>query len=925
MSKSRLKLVLIDGNALLHRGFHALPPLTTSQGELVNAVYGFTLMFLKALEELKPTHAAVCFDRKEKTFRHKLYTDYKGQREAAPKELYRQIPRVKEIIRAFKMPIFSMKGYEADDFIGTISKKCGVPNVIVTGDNDALQLVDADTKVYTLRRGFKDTILYDETKVKNKYDGLTPSQLTDYKGLAGDASDNIPGVKGVGEKTAIKLLKEFGSLEKLYESIKKKDFAKKNAKAKIIKPRILEKLLVSEKSAFLSKKLGTVVTDINLDFKLAEAKIQNYDENEVLKVFRALEFKNLLAKIPSSPQEKTAQQGSLFAKKETAEFSLAEKNQTNKVRYSLLQETSAIKNFLAELEKQPIIALDTETTSLLPLEAKLVGISFCFKEGEASYLHDFLKMPLEVKEKVRAILKNPRIKKIGQNVKYDYLVLKNHGYLVNNLSFDTMVASYLLDATERRHSLDDLAFKELGYKMMSYDELVGTGRERKKITEVPVKKLTFYTCEDVDYTWRLAKIFQAKFSKEPRLKELFFEIEMPLVLVLAHMEEAGIKIEAAKLKKLSVEFGADLKFLARQIYDLAGTKAFNINSTGQLSKILFEKLHLPIRGLKKTQSGISTAASELAKIRFAHPIVALIEQQRELAKLKNTYLDTLPSLINPKTGRVHTSFNQTVTATGRLSSSDPNLQNIPTRTAFGQKIRSAFVAPKGQKLISADYSQIDLRVVASLSGDAAMIQAFKEDQDVHAYTASLVFQKKIETITRKERNFAKTINFGVLYGMSAFSLAQNLGIPREEAQNFIDRYFEKHSGIKKYIENTLIFARQKGYVETLVGRRRYLPELKSKTGPLVRAGERIAVNMPVQGTSADIIKIAMNKIYAAIIKENLPLNMLLQIHDELIFEAPEKQTTSFLKLIQEKMEKAFKLKVPLKVTTGFGANWGELK
>ncbi|MBU1167312.1 DNA polymerase I [Patescibacteria group bacterium] len=928
MNKKRIKLALIDGNALIHRGFHALPPLTTSQGELVNAVYGFTMILLKALEELKPTHIAVTFDRKGKTFRHKMYKDYKARREAAPNELYKQIPRVQEIVTAFNMPIYSMKGYEADDFIGTLSKTCHVPNVIVTGDNDALQLVDDDTQVYTLRRGFKDTIIYDEKKVENKFNGLKPDQLIDYKGLAGDSSDNIPGVQGVGEKTAIKLLLKFGTLEKLYEAIKQPDFADKNKKQKLIRPKTLETLLAQEKQAFLSKKLGTIVTDMKVNFNLADAELKDFDIDKVVKLFQELEFRNLLNKIPEPRQIKAGPtaQASLFDKKKVAEkFSLQDKCQTHGVKYHLLEDHQEIRTFLDKLAKTKTFAVDTETTSLRPLEAKLIGISFALKEKEAYYLANFLDLPADLQKQTKDILENKNIKKIAHNFKYDYIIFKNHGINLQNVWFDTMVASYLLESNSRRHSLDDLAFKEFSYKMVSFSDLVGTGKDKKDITEVNKEKLAFYASEDADMTLKLNHLFIDRFKEEKKLEKLFFDIEMPLVIVLSEMEIAGIKVDKKKLEKLSKEFGQYIVDLTQQIYELAGTKAFNINSTQQLSEILFKTLKIPVKGLKKTQKGVSTAASELAKIRQAHPIVTLIEQYRELAKLQNTYVDTLPKLVNNKTGRIHTSFNQTITATGRLSSSDPNLQNIPIRSKFGTKIREAFVADKDQKLISADYSQIDLRVVASISKDPEMTKAFKNGEDIHGRTAALVFGKKQSEVSKKERNFAKTINFGVLYGMSAFGLSQTLNIAPADAQEYIDTYYQKHPGIKEYADKTIAFARKNGYVETLVGRRRYLPELQSSTGPLVKAGERIAINMPVQGTSADIIKIAMNNIYQEMIDKKLPLKMLLQIHDELIFEVPQKEVAAMSKLVQKRMEEAFTLNVPLKVEVCSGDNWGELK
>ncbi|MBU1119573.1 DNA polymerase I [Patescibacteria group bacterium] len=927
MAKKRIKLVLIDGNALVHRGFHALPPLTTSKGEMVNGVYGFTTTMLKAFQELKPTHVAVAFDRKGDTFRHKIFKDYKGKREAAPTELYRQFPRVKEIVKAFNIPIYSMKGYEADDFIGTLSKTCNVPNVIVTGDNDALQLVDSNTNVYTLRRGIKDTVLYDTKKVINKYNGLKPDQLVDFKGLAGDASDNIPGVTGIGEKTAITLLNHFGTLENLYKEIKKPGFATKNKKEKLVRPKALENLLEQEEQAFLSKRLGTIITDIRIDFDLTACELKDYDPETVINLFRELEFKQLLAKIPEY-KPPTSGQRTLFDKpKETGPFSLKKTCQRNNVAYTHVKggDNAPAQKLLSSLEKQKLITIDTETTSLHPMEATLLGISFCIRKGEATYLSDISRLSASHKKRLKNILASKTIHKIGHNIKYDFIILENAGFPLSGIKFDTMIAAYLLLPGIRRYNLDDLVFQELSYKMMTYSDLVGTGKNKKALTDVEEEKLAFYAAEDADMTFRLFKLYKKQFIKEKKLEKLFKTIEMPLIYVLASMEMHGIKVNASILKKLSKEFGKNIVGLAKEIYKLAGTSAFNINSTQQLSKILFDTLKLPIQGIKKTQTGYSTASSELQKLHKAHPIIGCIEEYRELTKLKNTYIDTLPDLINPKTGRIHTSFNQTVTATGRLSSSDPNLQNIPVRSHFGTKIRKAFVSDKGKIFISADYSQIDLRVVAHIAQDKEMIKAFRENQDIHTYTASLMFDKKQSNVTPEERDTAKTINFGIIYGMSPYGLATRMGITFDDAREFITRYFERYTGIKDYMNDIVADARLKGYVETLTGRRRNLPELQAQSGPVVSAGERIAINMPVQGTAADIIKIAMRDIFELTKKENLKMAMVLQIHDELVFEADESKVQELQPIIKEKMETAFKLDVPLTVNMGTGKNWGALK
>lgn len=931
MKKQSTKLVLIDGYALLYRGFHALPELTTSKGELINAVYGFTTIMLKALEELKPTHVAVCLDRKGPTFRHKLYEEYKGTRSKAPDELHKQIPRLKEVIEAFNIPMYSMKGYEADDFIGTISKTCGVPNVIVTGDRDALQLVDKDTGVYTLGRGIKDTIVYNEDMVREKYDGLSPDQLVDYKGLAGDSSDNIPGVSGIGDKTAIKLLNEFGSLDNLYKEIKKAGFEERNKTEKLIRLKALQNLLEQEENAFLSRRLGRIVTDISINFNLEDARMKDYDKEKVLSVFKELEFKNLLNKIPEAQAKSPTGQRSLFDKNApAAKFSLEATNNENGVTYHLVKNDNELKRLLKKLKDKKEIAVDCETTSLNAIEAEVVGISIAFKEKDAYYIAYPSNFSTDLVRELKDILEDEKVGKIGHNIKYDIIALKNAGFEIKGVSFDTMIASYLHDSTNRRYKLDDLVFQELGYKMMSYDDLTGTGRKRKLITEVSEEKLTFYAAEDADFTLRLYNLVKKNLKDEKRIQKLLDTIEMPLIDVLVDMEINGILVNPDILKKLSTHFAKELNKITAEIYKLAGTADFNIASTQQLSKILFEKLQLPTRGIKKTTRGYSTAASELEKLKNEHPIIELIEKFRELSKLKSTYVDALPKMITEKTNRIHTSFNQVGAATGRLASTDPNLQNIPIRSEYGNEIRSAFVAEKGKKLIAADYSQIDLRVIASIANDTAMIESFKNNKDIHASTASRIFGKNIEDISANERSAAKAINFGVIYGMSAFGLSQNLKISREEAKDYIDTYFERHPGIQKYMQDVVLQAEKDGFVETLAGRKRHMPELTARNAMVRKSGERIAINMPVQGTSADIIKIAMNTLFEEI-KDNDKIKPLLQIHDELIFEVDESFAEKAEKLVKRHMEavsesKLIKnLSVPLVVNTSIGNHWGELK
>lgn len=938
MKKSKQKLVLIDGNALIHRAFHAVPPLTTQKGELVNAAFGFTSVLLKAIKDLSPTHILVAFDLKAPTFRHKLYKEYKATRKKAPDELYQQIPLVHQIVETFNIPAFELKGYEADDIIGTLSKKVNIDNVIVTGDMDALQLVDNDTRVYTLRKGVQDTVIYDETGVKDRYE-LTPEQLIDYKGLRGDASDNIPGVPGIGEKSATTLLKEFGDLDNLYKKLEAKNWELEIEGLRGGKG-VAKKLKENKEQAFLSKKLGTIVTNVPLEFDLAKCELKDFDRSKMVKLFQELGFKSLLARLPESQPSEQKEQIGLFGLSEPEKGA----GQKTDVKYILVDDQQKLADFVKKLSVVSEFAFDTETTSKNTMEAKLLGVSFAWKEGEAYFITAKM-LQSSLAQKIKKVLASEKIKKTAHNAKYDYIVLKNFGIEVAGIDFDTMIASYLLNTGSRRHNLDGLAFAEFGYETMKYEELSGPPASRggakraggknksvQSLADVDKDKFTFYACEDADFTWRLKGLFAKELKKNKKLESLFRKMEMPLVLVLAEMEMNGIKLNVSALQKLSQSFAKKIDTLTRKIYEQAGTKAFNINSTQQLSKILFEQIKISTEGVKKTTTGYSTAAPELAKIARKHKIVPLIAQYRELVKLKNTYLDALPKLVNAETGRVHTSFNQTVTATGRLSSSDPNLQNIPVRTEVGRQIRQAFVTERGWTLLSVDYSQIDLRVVAHISRDKNLLAAFAEDQDIHAATAAIIFKKDIGEIDKSERRMAKTVNFGVLYGMGAFGLAQRLDISHAEAKKFIDDYFASFPALQKYIDETIKFAREKGYVETLLGRRRYLPELSRSDrdkGPQVAAAERMAINMPVQGTSADIIKVAMveigRELTAGKVLKSSEVKMMLQVHDELVFAVKNTKIEEVAAEVKRIMEEAYQLDAPLKVDLAVGDNWGGLK
>lgn len=906
---SKQKLLIIDGNALIHRSFHALPPMNNDKGEQLNAVYGFASTLLKAWKELKPSHIIATFDLKGPTFRHEEYKEYKATRVKAPDELYAQIPRVKELVKSFGIPIFEKQGFEADDMIGTVTKRVDgkLEKIILTGDMDTMQLVDKMTKVYTLRRGMSDTMLYDPAAVKERY-SLTPDQVIDYKALRGDPSDNIPGVKGIGEKTATELLHEFGTLEKLYTAL-----ADNTKKAKELSSSVREKLMTYKSDAFLSQKLATIKRDVPIDFDIDAAIVHTYDRNKVVDLFRELNFKSLLTKLPQV-NVKASQQARLS-------FDInAPVPQKKGHDYTLVNDEATWEKFLTALKKQERFAIDTETSELDPWKADLLGLSFSWKSGEGWYIvanEDRL-------EVLRPILEDPKIEKIGHNMKFDAEILKLNGITLAPLSFDTMLASYLLNPGTRQHSLDALAFTEFGYEMMPISALIGPkGKKQVSMADVPVEKLAWYSSEDADFTWRLYEKLQPKLEKIDDAG-LFREIEMPTVDVLIDMELTGIRVDAEYLAEMSKRFHAELKKVEKKMFDMAGGE-FNISSPIQLKEVLFERLKISTVGLGKTKTGVSTAADELEKLKDAHPIVPLISQYRELSKLLSTYIDALPQLVNEKTGRVHTSYNQAVAATGRLSSSDPNLQNIPIRTDLGAQIRKAFIADRGKRLISADYSQIELRIIASMAQDEAMMASFRKGEDIHARTAANINGVPLDKVTHQMRRAAKAVNFGIIYGLGYVGLSQGEGISRDEAKLFIEKYFAIHKNIKAWIDNTKKLAHEKGFVETLFGRRRYFPEINSSNGMLVAAAERQAINAPIQGTAADLMKLAMIKVHAGLADVSKESKLLLQVHDELVIEAPIDDVERVSKFLKDTMEKVYTLNVPIKVDVGSGRNWGETK
>jgi DNA polymerase-1 len=905
-SQKRL-LLLFDGHALVHRAFHALPPLSvTRTGEPTGAVYGFASMLLKVLADFKPTHWAMALDSPGPTFRHEKFVEYKAQRPPAPDELKIQLARVRELIKSFNLPSFEVPRYEADDIIGTICKKAseqGIDIIIVTGDTDTLQLVSPQVRVLTPKPGkrFSDTIIYDKAAVQQRYE-LSPGQLTDFKGLKGDPSDNIPGVRGIGEKTATKLIQAFGSIEGIYQHIEE-----------VTPPKTQEALRKNEQAARQSKELATIDTDVPIDFDLDACRVSNYERGKVAELFRELEFSSLLPKLPETMGEE--------------EKPAPAEQQVNKeaADYQIVDTAEALDKMINALSRAESFIFDTETTSLDPRQAALVGISLSTVPGKAWYLpvgHSAgSQLPLQqVIDKLKPLLENPKVPKLAHNGKYDMTVLQKYKVNVQNLSFDTMIAAYLLG--EKSLGLKPLAFAKLGIEMTPISNLIGSGAKQISMAWVDIPKVAEYACADADMTLRLSKLL-GKELKAQGLWKLFAEVEMPLLPVLLRMETNGVALDTAKLREMSWGMSERMAKLENEIYKNVG-HAFNINSTQQLGTILYEELKLP--KTRKTKSGYSTEASVLEALKGAHPIIELLLEYRQLAKLKSTYIDALPALIDPDTGRVHTSFNQTGTVTGRLSSSDPNLQNIPIRTEEGRQVRKAFIAEKDTSLLlAADYSQIDLRALAHLSQDPRLVAAFMQGEDIHATTASQVFGVPPSEVTKDMRRLAKTVNFGVIYGMSEYGLEQATELSREQAAQFIRAYFEKYSGVKEYLDRTKKEAAEKGYVQTLLGRRRYIPEINSSNAQVRMAAERMAINMPVQGTSADIIKVAMIQLQQEMDRQGLEAKMIIQVHDELLFELPRGEEEKLKKLVIEIMPNAIKLSVPVKVDIKTGRSWGDME
>lgn len=879
------RLFLIDGNSYCYRAYYAIRSLANSKGQPTNAVYGFITMLNKLVKDEKPDYLGVAFDLKGPTFRHKKFEDYKLTRKPMPDDLVVQMPIIKEAVKAYNIPIFEMQGYEADDILATVARKAQANDIdtfIVTGDKDALQLVGEHIKVYNTH---KEGLIFDADKVKEEFK-VGPERIIDLIALMGDSSDNIPGVLGIGEKTAVQLISEFGSLEDLLANL---DKIKSESKRELLKK--------YEEQAKMSKELAVLDCEVPLKIDFEGLKLTEPDAGKLAVLFRELEFKTLLEQV-------------IERKELGAEYILVSK--------------AGLEDFLKRLSKQGIFAFDFETTNSDPLLARLVGVSFCWKEGRAEYI-DFCGSGMEaeyVLGLLKAILENKSVKKIGQNIKYERLVLAHYGIELKGMVFDTMVASYLLNPSKTTHNLGAISLEYLNHKMMDITDLIGKGKSQTTMDKVDVGRVRDYCCEDSDVTFRLKNILEKELDKKGLFK-LFSELEMPLVDVLSRMELAGVSLDTDYLKEMSGAMQKKLEKLTKDIYEIAGCE-FNINSPKQLQEILFVKLKLP--PVKRTKTGNSTDEEVLGKLASKHSLPKALLEYREFAKLKSTYVDALPKLINPDTKRLHTSFNQTITATGRLSSSDPNLQNIPIKTEMGSRIRKAFIPKdKSSFIVSADYSQIELRILAHLSKDKTLIEAFKEDLDIHSYTASLIFGVDEKKVTDEQRSQAKTVNFGIVYGMSAYGLSKGLGIEVDRAQAFIDSYFERYPKVKTFIEDSIEEARINGFVTTLLNRRRYIPEIASENINLKNFAERTAINTPIQGTAADLIKLAMISIEDELLKRGWKSLMILQVHDELVFESPKSELDELKSLVRDKMENIMKLSVPIKVNISVGKNWLELE
>ena len=888
----RKTFYLVDGSSYIFRAFFGVRQLSTSKGFPTNALYGFINMLQKVIREEKPDYLVVAFDSPDKTFRHKIYPDYKANREAPPEELAKQFPYFEPLVQAYGLSSVRRPGFEADDIIGTLAKKGiqeGLEVVIVSGDKDMMQLISPNVYMLDTMKNKK----FMDKEVVEKF-GVQADKVVEVMGLMGDSSDHVPGVAGIGPKTAAELIQKFGSIESLYKRIDE-----------VEKKKVKEKLERDREKAFMSRELVSIDTEMDLEFNSDLMKPGKIDSAKLKKMFEEFEFVSFL---------------------EGMQGEVTNSLKIDRSGYKTILTEKSFNDLIKSLVKKKSFVFDVETTNKRPVWARMVGISFSFEEGNACYLplvHRYLGSPdqLELKtvcEKLKPIFEDKRIKKCGHNIKYDLIVMANEGIALDGVGFDTMIASYLLNPSSRGHGLDALTMEYFGHKNLTYKEMVGAGNREIGFDEVEVNRATEYAAEDSDMTWRL------KGKLQPQLKDstlkLYKEIELPLLEVLAEIELNGVYVDRKHLTELSSKIDKQLLRLEKDIYVLADEE-FNINSPKQLSVILFEKLKLPV--VKKTKTGYSTDVSVLELLAAEHKLPKQILSYRQLAKLKSTYVDALPGEIFKNTGRVHTSFNQTVAATGRLSSSNPNLQNIPIRSDMGKEIRKAFTAEGDNMLLSADYSQIELRLLAHLSKDRALKDAFDKGEDIHARTAADIFGSSLDKVDENSRRMAKAVNFGIIYGLSAFGLSRQLNISRKDAKDFIDQYFLLYSKVRGFMDNTIAEARECGYTLTMFNRRRYLPDLKSDNRQIRESAERVAINSPIQGSAADLIKVAMIRLSRNLKKMKLNSKMILQVHDELVFECPVREKKEIESLVRKEMEEACTLSVPLVVDIGWGKNWNE--
>ena len=921
------RLFLLDAYALIYRAYYAFIkfPRIDSKGRNTSAIFGFVNTLEDVLRNANPTHIAVGFDPAGPTFRHEEYKDYKAQREATPEVIKASIPIIKEIINAYNIPILEVPGYEADDVIGTIAKKMDRERFdvyMMTSDKDYGQLTEPSIYMYRPKYGGNDYEILNDKNIIEKYGIKNPSQVIDLLGLMGDSSDNIPGCPGIGEKTAIKLLDQFGTIENLLENTDQLKGAQKI--------RVEE----NKEQILISKYLATIKTDVPIEINENELILKEKNEEELKKIFEDLEFRTLLVRLfnqDTAPTlSKAPLQGNLFTEElieespKAVEIELPDKYtdiNTTPHKYKIVETEENMTALSIELLKQKSVCFDTETTGVDPLLCELVGLSFAFNEGEAFYI------PISEKQEValrqvnifRSFFENENIEKSGQNIKYDILVLRNYGIKIKGPLFDTMVAHYLLNP-ELRHGMDYMAEIYLNYNTIPIENLIGPkGKNQLSMRDVDTKIVADYAAEDADITLKLKNKLEKDIHKNG-LDKLYFDIEAPLIYVLADMEWTGVRLDLKALKDLSELYTDELKEVEKEIIEMAGIE-FNVNSPKQTGEILFDRLKI-IEKAKKTKTGqYKTGEEELEKIRSKHPIIGKILEQRGLKKLLSTYINSFPLLINSKTGKIHTSFNQTVAATGRLSSTNPNLQNIPIRDARGRELRRVFIPDEGDLFMSSDYSQIELRIMAHLSEDINMLEAFNREQDIHAATASKIFKTTIEEVDGDMRRKAKTANFGIIYGITPFGLSERLTIPRSEAKNLIDDYFATFSGVRKYMEESIEKGKTNGYVETIYGRKRFLPDISSRNATVRGFAERNAINAPIQGSAADIIKVAMVRIFDRLQKDNKKSKMILQVHDELNFNIIPEELEYMKKMVVEEMENAAKLTVSLKTEIGVGENW----